>query len=325
MLGLRQRRPRKFWNEDLARFIGTHRACGGGIDVTKLGPSVQIRCKGCDAGIVRGRPLPEQFTEQLAAGPSPSAGRLDRRPPPPGLRPPASARARRPPRLPELPAWWRSAAVLAVLLAFAAAVVVVVGGDPRSDGSSLAPADPSASVAAAPQTSPAQSAIPPTAPAAVAEPRDGAQVKAAEPASKPAADANSSSLPFKARLPRGWREGQIGEAVAFAPGGSPERAAVTVYFERNSSLRPEKMSPAAAKLLAGRHSGARVSHPEPAKLGGHAAMLVTATYPGGKETALVSAAAGYRYLVIKTLPGDAGRGTRAEAQQLLEGIKLDRR
>jgi hypothetical protein len=54
-------------------------------------------------------------------------------------------------------------------------------------------------------------------------------------------------------------------------------------------------------------------------------MSITATYPGGKETALVSAAAGYRYLVIKTLPGDVDRGTRAEAQQLLEGIKLDRR
>jgi hypothetical protein len=138
MLGLRHRRPRRFWNEDLARFIGTHRNCGGGLDVSRLGNSVQIDCKGCGERIVRGEPRPE--VEERLAPPPRRAGPVR---PTPGL-----------------------AALLAAFLAGAVVVAILLSGSGSSgsqpklapaeaESSPLGSAAPPAAAAAAPETSPA--------------------------------------------------------------------------------------------------------------------------------------------------------------------------
>lgn len=203
MLGLRHRRPRKFWNEDLARFIGTHRECGGDLRVSKLGPAVQITCKGCGDRIVRGRPPRGVLPEGLPP-----------RPPRPS-RPKRVARAR-PTR--------RSAALLATLLVATAAIVAALSGGSGPGGSQPEPTPAEA------ESSPLGSAVPAAAATATAPPI-AATARTRPQGAAPGSAAGSpspSGLPFRTRLPRGWADAVRGTAVLFAPAEASPPVIVSV-------------------------------------------------------------------------------------------------
>lgn len=311
----------------IARFLSDHQHCDGGFDVQReQGPGsgrLLITCLGCGEAIA----YRAAEAGELAAGPAIGNGEVTA-----GAAEPALAAA--PPTMASKPRSFRLGgaedgsggsrllpAVLVGGLILAGAALIGIGIARSGEDDSAAGSQPAPS--AAQGDPPALEAPPPAAQAPDPEPAPDPAPPAAEappPPAQPSLNRREFAGLFTLGVPAGWREGG-GEAVTIAPGGG--KAEVRVFYERGERS-PRSLVGGAAGFLEDEHPGARVGRPRAVRVGGVAGTRVSATYPGGTESAVVLADAGYTFLILTRADRSASKQVAADARAAASSFRAAR-
>jgi hypothetical protein len=301
----------------IARFLSAHQECDAGFDVHRdSGPGggrLSVTCKGCGQSVEYRVAEVGEFAAAGLEGVDTGADiererRTEAQPTaaPDRLKPPRGAGKRGPPS-------WLPRALIAVVL-LGGSGLALVGVLNSDEGDREAPGGDQANTATEPTT-------------ALVVPTPPVQAPAAAPGgagAQPAVGLDRRTVPgvLAISVAPGWESDTSGDisggtVTLTAPG---DYAQITIQFE--SGERPaDELADSAAELLDDRHPDGQVAAAGPMQIGALTGRRISASYPGGTEVAVVLAANGYSYLVIRELEGAAPVQTARDADAMLASFR----
>lgn len=277
----------------VSRFLAAHEDCGGGFQITRTGepgrPRLRLLCQGCgqraayaagDAGLLG--------DEEGSNGNGDGSPRAE----PPVAGPPDSGIASWLPAPPALPWWVPNAYILLVIAIGVALIAFGVYRQQDDDGGeapSFAPPAPSQTQTAPSPAEPPQTVEPRPEPVPQGPP--AAAVRRAKKRLDPVTVLNR----FTIGVPPAWTQAEGGGAVVFRP--ADEDAELRIFLEPGAEPL-NRLERDAARFMRQEHPGAAVGPATALRLGNSKARELTASFKGGKETAIVVSADGYSYLLL---------------------------
>ncbi len=119
---------------------------------------------------------------------------------------------------------------------------------------------------------------------------------------------------FSIGVPAGWDASATSAGATLKPPGDSAEVSVFVGRSERSPLEFARLS---IGFLAGRHPGARLGEPRPARFQGERAATVSVRFDGGRETATFLSAGGVAFVLIRRVDDDASaRSGRRSAASL---------
>ncbi len=312
---------------DVTRFLAAHEHCETGFEVMRdSGPrgGLRLHCSGCGesvsyaVGELGGGAAAARVPPARARRGS-SGGELERWLPAPAA----------------LPSWVPNAYILA-LIAIGLAMVafgllsasrepdaVVLGGEQPANpapSSAGAPA-PGAGNASGENSSGPAAGGSGTAARAVPAPAKGGRAAGSDRGGASAGGLDRVVVfgRFSIGVPDGWSRGLSSGAIVLRP-PTGEQAELRVFLEPGDG-GPRRLAREAAGFLKAEHRGAKLSRARPVEIGGDPAVLIAASYKGGRELAALLSEAGYEYLLLRRVDEGAGRRVRTQAAAALKSFR----
>ncbi|MGH2955536.1 MAG: hypothetical protein ACRDL6_00880 [Solirubrobacterales bacterium] len=323
----------------IALFLADHQHCDAGFDVRRdeAGSGrLRITCLGCgetvdyraaEAGeLAAGLPMKVAENGGEAGGREPA---VPAPPEPPRAAAPPELRPRRPAsssRWSRIPGWVSAALIGALVVA---GLTMVAIGVLRDDGEQAQDPTPTQTTPQ-PETTPQQAP-----PEGAGEQQQGAggqgRAQPGEGTTQPqgagGAAAGAEDVPLRQRrfadrftigVPPAWDHGAEGGAVVItAPGATAE---LNIFFE-GGERPPGRLARAAADFLDQRHQRGKIRKSQPVRVGSRRGLRVRITYPGGEEVAVVVAAKGFSYLVLRRVDRGASPDISRQAEAALASFR----